>query len=211
MAVSGDADIPGYYEKLLTELDFPVLGDPNNYIMDSGWFYDTNFHLNTPGMKIRSYQLACDLLNYLGYYKQVPFEMPKMPDSIAQVEENEADASDFTFEAVGENGLAVSGLTDSGKGKSVLMVPSSYNGKPVVEITATAFAGNTTLTELVLPSSISNIPDGAFSGCSNLNKLTLLHRDTTPTVGEGLLTGAPNVTICVPSDAYHLYRDGAGL
>lgn len=187
-----------------------IISNPNNYIMDSGWFYDTNFHLNTAGMKVRSYQLVCDLLNYLGYYKQVPFEMPKMPDSIAKVEENEADASDFTFEAVGENGLVVTGLTDSGKGKSVLMVPSSYNGKPVVEIAATAFAGNTTLTELVLPSSISGIADGAFSGCSNLTRLTLLHRDTTPTVGEGLLTGAPKVTIYVPSDAYHLYRDGAG-
>ncbi len=29
--------------------DCPVISDPNRYVLDSGWFYDTNFHLNTPG------------------------------------------------------------------------------------------------------------------------------------------------------------------
>lgn len=199
-----------YFCKLQDAFRCQIISDPNDYLMESGWFYDSNFHLNNAGMEIRTYRLSCDLLNHLGYFGDVPFHMPQMPPSIAQVEENEANSSDFLFESIGGNGLLISGLTEAGKEKSSLLIPSSYGGKPVVGITATAFAGNTALTALTLPATIESIPDGAFSGCVNLKKLTLLHQQTTPTVGEGLLDGAEQVTIFVPSNAYHLYRDGAG-
>ena len=188
-----------------------IISDPNNYIMESGWFYDSNFHLNDAGAKIRTYTLACDVLNYLGFYEDIPFEEPAMPDSIAQLEEDDTgNNEDFLFEELGENGLVVSGLTDAGKTKTDLIVPASVNGKAVVSLTADAFAGNTTITTLTLPATIESIPDGAFNGCTNLTRLTLLHDSTTPTVGEGLFTGADKLYVYVPASAYHLYRDGAG-
>ena len=42
-----------------------------------------------------------------------------------------------------------------------------------------------------------------------MTRLTLLHRDSTPSVGSGLLDGAPGLMIHVPAEAYPLYRDGA--
>ena len=111
---------------------------------------------------------------------------------------------------VGESGLEVCGLTAQGLETQQLIVPGMVEGKAVVGITEDAFAGNAALEELTLPATIERIPDGAFDGCVNLKRLTLLHRDKTPTVGEGLLDGAPDLIIHVPAEAYPLYRDGAG-
>lgn len=199
-----------FFTALQTAFHCPIISDPNDYILDSGWFYDSNFHMNTPGMAIRTHQLACDLLNQLGYYRLIPFEIPKMPASIAQTETNEANSGDFLYAPFGEDGLLVSGLSESGKEKQSLLLPASHNGKPVVGMTDTAFSGNHQITELILPATVTSIPDGAFAGCVNLQKLTLLHTQTPPQVGEGLFVGAPQLTVYVPSSAYHLYRDGAG-
>lgn len=199
-----------FFTALQTQIHCTDISDPNDYILDSGWFYDSNFHLNTAGMAVRTYQLSCDLLNDLGYYGEVPFEMPQMPASIAQVEENGTDGGLFTYENMGEKGLLVSGVTEQGRKETALVVPSSYNGKPVVGLTQTAFSGNTDLRELTLPASIESIPDGAFAGCVALTRLNLLHQEMTPDVGEGLLEGASQLKIYVPKSAYHLYRDGAG-
>lgn len=209
--VDTDADtVYAFFLKLLRTFDCPMISDPNHYIMDSGWFYDTNFHLNNAGMAVRTHQLCCDLLTYMGCTDPVPFDEPEMPASIAVLEETMADGTDFLFQPVGDAGLTVCGVTDTGLTKQQLIVPGVYDGKAVVSITADAFAGNAVLTGLTLPASIESIPDGAFSGCTALTRLTLLHREKTPGVSEGLLDGAPDLKIYVPSEAYHLYRDGAG-
>ena len=187
-----------------------IISDPNDYILDSGWFYDSNFHLNTSGAQVRTYQLAEDLLNQLGCFEALDYELPEMPESIAIPEDNGAQTGDFLFKPVGENGYRISGLTDTGKAKTSLTLPSVYNGKSVVGFTQDAFAGNTLLAELTLPASIESIPDGAFYGCTGLTRLNLLHTQSTPTVGAGLLEGTESLKIYVPSSAYHLYRDGAG-
>ena len=187
-----------------------IISNPNQYIMDSGWFYDSNFHLNDAGAQIRTQTLALDILNYLGYYQKLTFETPDMPASIAQTEQDSTTGGDFLFEPYGENGLVVSGISEEGKGKTQLVVPSFYQGKPVVGITEEAFAGNTEITALTLPATVESIPDGAFRGCTALEKLTLLHTENPPSVGEGLLDGADQLAVMVPSGAYHLYRDGAG-
>lgn len=206
---SSEETVYAFYRKLLDTFGCSIISNPNSYILDSGWFYDSNFHMNTAGMTVRTHLLASDLLTYLGCSKPIAFQMPEMPASIAQTQEPEADSGDFLFEAVGENGLAVSGLTEQGLRKQSLVVPASSGGKPVVSLTADALQ-STVLTELTLPVSIEQIPDGAFAGCPSLRKLMLLHRDKTAQVSKGLLSGADHLTIYVPADAFHLYRDGAG-
>ena len=207
---AGEDTVYDFFTRLQDRFRCAIISDPNDYILDSGWFYDSNFHLNTPGMAVRTHQLACDLLNHLGYYQQLSFQMPAMPDPIAEDIPETADSGDFLFQPLGDDGWTVCGISEAGAGKQSLILPSYHEGKPVVDITADAFAGNTTITELVMPSTIAWIPDGAFSGCVNLKKLTLLHTEAPPEVGEALLDGAPDLTILVPAGAYHLYRDGAG-
>lgn len=210
MTDASEETVYGFYLALLDTFRCPIISDPNDYILDSGWFYDTNFHLNSAGSAVRTNQLCCDLLTYLGSSAPILFDMPEMPASIADVGETAADGGDFLFQPVGESVLAVSSLTAQGQAKQQLIVPGMSSGKPVVGLTAEAFSGNTALQELILPATIERIPDGAFAGCSSLTRLTLLHRDKTPNVGSGLLESAPDLLIYVPAEAYSLYRDGAG-
>lgn len=190
----------------------PIISNPNDYIMDAGWFYDNNFHLNTSGAQLRSQTLTKDILAYLGYCQPVSWTQPVMPPPAAEIfPERQGDADCFTFEAVGDGvGWLVSGLTEEGSGRTALRVPSAYEGKLVVGITPDALKNAASLTELTLPESIESLPDGMFRECPRLTRLVLEHRNKPCAVGAGTFDGADQVKIFVPRDAYPLYRDGAG-
>ena len=107
--------------------DCPVISDPNAYILDSGWFYDSNFHLNSAGAVVRTCALAEDILAYLGCYEEVAYGLPEMPDSIAPAYESTAETGFFTYEAItdqngGTLGYRISGLTESGLARTVSSV-----------------------------------------------------------------------------------------
>lgn len=210
-AITDDTDDALYHFFRACQDAFPctVISDPNDYLLNSGWFYDNNFHLNTPGARLRTMLLAEDLLSYLGCYQALRCETPEMPDPVETAPREEAESADFIFQAL-EDGWIISGLTEDGAQRTSLTLPGVHLGKPVVGFTAETFTGNTLLTELILPANIENIPDGAFSGCENLTRLVLLHTKTTPVIGGSPFDGAERLTIFVPSGAWPLYRDGAG-
>ena len=68
----------------------------------------------------------------------------------------------------------IDGYVDDGE-TTVLTVPSVLGDKnePVKRIKAGAFADNGTLTEIVIPSSVTEIDAGAFAGMTKLAKITL--------------------------------------
>ncbi len=70
LAVQGRVD-PGaeaaaFYERLSEKLDFPVIGNPADSVMEPEWFYDTNFHLNACGKIVNTTQLIRDIKAMLG-------------------------------------------------------------------------------------------------------------------------------------------------
>lgn len=67
-AVGADADAkaPQFAEHLTRILVCKVLGDPRDSIMDSGYFFDTNFHLNDEGRMVFTGRLIRDLKAELG-------------------------------------------------------------------------------------------------------------------------------------------------
>ena len=69
------------------------------------------------------------------------------------------------------NGYAVLGI---GSCKDTeIVIPSEYNGKPVVAILSSAFYQNQTITSVTLPESIRSIGQWAFAYCKNLVKIVL--------------------------------------
>ncbi len=52
-------------------------------------------------------------------------------------------------------------------------IPSEIAGRPVVAIGADAFAGNSAITAIEIPASVTNIAEGAFAGCSGLRKVEI--------------------------------------
>ena len=52
-------------------------------------------------------------------------------------------------------------------------IPSEIAGRPVVAIGADAFAGNTAITSISIPASVTNIAEGAFVGCTGLKTVAV--------------------------------------
>lgn len=85
------------------------------------------------------------------------------------VNEDDEDASVYEYENL-ENG-SVKITKYKGK-RRYLTIPSAIDGKNVTAIGSGAFYGNSRLKEVVLPENLESIQEKAFSGCSNLRKVT---------------------------------------
>ena len=210
-----EAAINAFFNTCNESFNCPIISDPNDYILPSGWFYDTNFHLNDAGTVLRTYRLAEDLLVYLGCYVPLEYEMPVMPGTQVELPEAEPDNGDFLFQAVvGADQTAeaylVSGVAEEALDKTELRVPLRYEGRPVVGFTEDALAEATKLEELWLPGSIESLPDNLFRNCGKLTRLMLEHISGLCTVTEHTFDGADQIVIHVPESVYALYRDGEG-
>ncbi len=64
-----------------------------------------------------------------------------------------------------------------------IIVPSTHNDLPVTAISPNAFS-NLAITSIIIPSSVTNIGFGAFSGCSSLTSITL------PFIGADVTTSS---------------------
>lgn len=67
------------YDSLYEKLDFPILGDPGNALIDEAFFYDTNFHLNRAGRTLYTRQLIRDLKAQLGITAATDIPLPQAP------------------------------------------------------------------------------------------------------------------------------------
>lgn len=206
MAVSSSADISGYYQALMTELDFPVLGDPNNYILDAEWFYDSNFHVNTAGSLVYTARLTEDIKSVIGDTSPTPYELPEKPlVPIALTDGDNRDAHCFTYEIL-EGGIRLTGRTTEGMGRNSLVLPSVIDGMPVIAFSQELFEGDVYLEEITIPATVRSILNDSFFGCINLQRIILTAEIPNCTVGAGLLNGCQNARILLPQrDSYLSY------
>ena len=79
LAVEDAEAVVSYDAFLRQELDFPIIGNPANSMMDAEWFFDTNFHLNQAGKKMNTIQLIRDIKAMLGDDRAVTAELPDKP------------------------------------------------------------------------------------------------------------------------------------
>ena len=201
LAVQGDAQ--AFYALLADSLDIPVISDVGDYIMEKEWFYDSNFHLNSSGMTVRTVQLVNDIKNQLGNTSKTDAilpEKPIMPDPGIEGEGDNSCADCFTYEQDG-NYYIITGLTDKGREQKELIVPYQVNGLYVKEFTAETFAGNTTVVSITVQDNIGTMYDGSFDGCKNLKELVLLHSSPLDISVGYYLTRGCNCSIYVPEEA----------
>lgn len=216
-ALTGDAEnaVRSYFRLCNDTFLCPIISDPNTYVMDSGWFYDSNFHLNTAGAVVRTCALAEDILARLGCYEALDQEMPEMPPFMGVSYDTTAETGHFEYEAItgggGEiQGYRVSGLTQTGLEQTELTIPAAYEGRPVVGMTVDALTGAAQLKQLRVPESVEELPDGVFRGCAALQQVILEHRNQPCSVTKNTFDGADQVQVYVPEEAYSMYRDGFG-
>lgn len=222
-AAAEDADIkaPQFADYLSQILVCKILGDPRDCIMDSRYFFDTNFHLTDDGREVFTGQLIRDLKAEFGDCSKTE------SDSAAKMEDADADSSKpqdsgsdkvaddssvyetedefFVYEIQG-GVAALYGLTEEGRKQTSVRVPAETGGHSVEIIRASAFAGNSVLQSIQVPSGVHLIEDGAFAGCKKLREIVMQGRSPEECiVGKRLLEGT-NAKILVPSDSLTAYR-----
>ncbi|MBQ8555948.1 MAG: leucine-rich repeat protein [Clostridia bacterium] len=101
-----------------------------------------------------------------------------------------AETDDFTFSLNGDGtAYAVTGYTGSA---SSVTVPDWYEGLPVTAIGDGAFQGNTAITSVSLPSSITRIGASAFKGCTSLKTVSSYTAASEPPVVDTRVPGDVN-------------------
>ena len=203
--------VKAFFDEINRAFPCPVISDPNRYILASGRFYDTNFHLNTAGARLRTCLLAEELLPYLGCYSPVAYERPAMPPSAAALPQEGEDDGSFLFAATPDGrGWLICGVSEAGQKKESLSVPAFHEGLPVAGFADGALKNAGSMAELRLPASIEDLPDGVFRDCASLRRVVFSHREAPCRVHPDTFQGTANLRVFVPDTDYVLYRDGVG-
>lgn len=206
-AVEGAEDMDGFYAALQEKLGIPLIGDPQDFILDAGWFYDTNFHPNAAGKTVYTRALIRAVKAMLGDSSPTDIPLPEMPEpaEAAAWAGDNSDGACFTY-AERDGVLTITGLTGEGMERTTLTVPAAWAGEPVSAIASGAFSGAGDLRKITIQPSVRAISDGAFRGCTALEQIIM--RSAQPSscrVGQGLLDGA-RAKIYVPEQALSAYR-----
>lgn len=195
-----------YANALRERLDCPVLGDPAQAVLDAGWFFDTNFHLNASGAVANTAVLAGELKAALNMPGPVSIPLPELPPlaGAGLTEGDNRDGDCFLYEDAGD-GLRLTGLTAEGADRESLTLPVSHNGTPVVSLARSVFAGNGRVREIVVQGNLRGLEDGSFDGCTALERLVLAQPAPEKcAVGPGLLDGT-DALMYVPAGRLSAY------
>ena len=194
---------------IVENFDFPLISGLSDYIMENDWFYDSNFHLNSSGMTVRTVNLVNDIKNQLGNTTKTEVTLPEkpiIPDPGIEGEGDNSCKDYFTYEQDG-NYYVITGLTDAGREQTKLVIPYQVNGLYVSGFDASVFADNTAVEEITVQDNIDFIKDNSFTGCTKLKKLILMHEQPSDiSVGYGLLNGT-GAKIYVDSDVASEFKN----
>ena len=139
-----------FVKYLEDNINCDFISDIDDYILEAGYFFDTNFHLNDAGVSVRTSRLAMDLINrdeldIVGIPVADEPAAPALPGyEILYMGPEDPNAAYFTYDLVEDGAYAgayvITGLSELGKTQTELTVPVGADGLKVVSIAAGAFA-----------------------------------------------------------------------
>lgn len=210
-----------YYDYLTEKLSFSILGNPSTHLLDSDWFYDSNFHLNSAGAVYYTLLLAQELKSEIGDYSPILTEIPPKP--IKPDDDNKVQGTlskDVTeaakiFELGGvtvstDNGEVVlsgnwtiRGLTEYGKTLGEIVIPDTLAGLSVSQLADGCFMNNQTVTKITFGVNIASVGRDVFSGCTSLKGvyITSLNPDTYHPA-QDVFDGLTGCAFYVPKEVY---------
>lgn len=193
-----------FVRKLEEELICPILSPLGDNVMDAGFFYDSNFHLNDTGVLYHSLMLASDVQRILGAMHETAEALPHPPVLNRDNAVLSSGVQDGFAYDVTARGTIVTELDESLKALTVLEIPQSLGGADVITVSADLFDG-CRAENIILPSSITKLPGRLFAGTDKLKTVDLYAGDL-PEVGNELLDGArAGLMIRVPPQIYVAY------
>ncbi len=208
--IDGEDAAERFYDSVDEMFDFNILNDLSTCILDKGWFYDSNVHLNSAGMTLHTVNLVNDVKNALGNTTKTEYilpEMPVVPQPDLEGEGDNSHADRFTYKQEG-NYYTVTGLTEKGKQAKELVIPYQVDGLYIHAFTTDAFKNNETVESITVQDNIKTLSDGSFMGCVNLKKLVLKHESPADiSVGYHLLDGAEHCNVYVDQSVVSAFKN----
>ena len=104
LAVTNEDQLNAYATHLQQVITAPLAGDPRACVMESGWFYDTNFHLNAAGRTVFTKQLIRDIKAMLGDTTATEIALPAMPEPAANTAAGSGSSTDAAYFTMAEDG-----------------------------------------------------------------------------------------------------------
>ena len=120
-------------------LDCEVISFIDSYVIEPGYFWDTNYHLNDAGVIYRTKTLIEDIL--LTRVDITVPEAPPLPEADVRFDGEDANAKYFVYEKMENGALMIAGLSELGKAQNSLTVPLGADGYKITAIGADAFGG----------------------------------------------------------------------
>lgn len=201
---SDEARREDFAQALREGLECPILSPLDDHIMDAGFFYDSNYHLNDTGVRYNTLLLAGDVLRVLGSVDRETAALPHAPVLQRDNAVLSSGAQNGILYDVTARGAIVTGLDDGGRAAQVLDISSRFGDADVISVASGAFGG-CAAEEIVLPDTIARLPGRLFAGADRLRRVTLLAK-ALPEVGDELLAGAaPGLALFVPEALYGSY------
>ncbi|MBD5132158.1 MAG: leucine-rich repeat protein [Clostridiales bacterium] len=219
---TSDDDKVAYYNYLTEKLNFPIIGNPNTHLLDSGWFYDSNFHLNDAGAVYYSTLLAQEIKAEINDFTPIIADLPDKPQkpgedgnsSQGQLSQDLTDASKIfnlsgvtvtsqDGEVVLTGAWTIDGLTDYGKSLTEIIIPSTLAGLPVKNIADGCFKDNVNIVKITFGENIATVGRNAFENCVNLSGIyiTSLDPDSYHPASD-IFDGLDNCAFYVPQEVY---------
>lgn len=199
-------EIRDFQAKLSLSLDCRVISGISDYIMDEGYFYDSEFHLNNSGVTVRTAKLIDDLNREAGDLSVTLEELP-LPAG------RRPDCDDFDLVRLNDaRGWAVASVSESASKKSCLSVPDEVGGIPVLTILSGAFKGCAAGT-VELGRNITAVEPGAFDGADGLNSM-IISDGVSPDIsipGEISFGRADGFAVYLPPESFGEMSAYAGL
>lgn len=169
-----DENVYAFYENLRSSLNCRVISDINECIMDEGYFFDSEFHLNNSGVTVRTVRLIDDIKRELGITDITMNEgVLPAPSGYAPVEFTGGEEENlyFVLEAAkngaGQDVWHIVGLNELGKTQVALSIPNMTDGKPIIKIAEGALEGAEVRT-LVIGDNITRLDSGSLGGAKHL-------------------------------------------
>ena len=197
------------------KLGCTVLGSIEEATYDSGYFYDTNFHLNDTGAIMHTVRLIDLLKEQLSVHTPTTIEIPPLPQDSDDPETTdnpqETDVlQEFMFEVSDIGGmLYLTAIKDEYKGETAIRLPEFYNDRPIVGLKRGFLAGCEQLTVLEIPACYVIFDTGIFSGCPALVNVFLGLEEPAKSFvpADGLMDGAAAaVKLHIPAAKINKFR-----
>lgn len=178
-AGTDDKTVNAFEQYLAENLKCPVISRLGDYIMDWGYFFDTNLHLNDAGVTARTQMLINDLRDAMELEGDIAFTAPDAPglEGTVKVDGNNIHSSLFTYEYTKSGdtvvGVTITGLTSKGKTflEDEVIIPATYEDYPVIIVSENVLSGFRNLKKITFGENIRSLPDYVFAGCSKLTEI----------------------------------------